>query len=38
MLIAWPLLAVTAIFFGAWMKPAIAVEWFQVNCSNILFM
>ena len=32
MLIAWPLLAFTAIFFAAWMKPALPNgEWFQVS-------
>ena len=32
MLIAWPMLAVTAIFFAAWMKPALPNgEWFQVS-------
>ena len=32
MLIAWPLLAFTAIFFAAWMKPALPNgEWFQVR-------
>ena len=31
MLIAWPLLSFTAIFFAAWMKPALPNgEWFQV--------
>ena len=32
MLIAWPLLAFTAIFFAAWMKQALPNgEWFQVS-------
>jgi hypothetical protein len=32
MLIAWPLLAVSGIFFAAWMRPALPNgEWFQVN-------
>lgn len=32
MLIAWPLLAFTAIFFAAWMKQALPNgEWFQVR-------
>ena len=32
MLIAWPLMAVTAIFFAAWMRPALPNgEWFQVH-------
>ena len=32
MIIAWPVLAVTAIFFAAWMKPALPNgEWFQVT-------
>ena len=31
MLIAWPVLASTAIFFATWMKPALPNgEWFQV--------
>ena len=31
MLIAWPMLSFTAIFFAAWMKPALPNgEWFQV--------
>ena len=31
MLIAWPLLAVSGIFFAAWMRPALPNgEWFQV--------
>jgi hypothetical protein len=32
MLIAWPLMAVTAIFFAAWMRPALPNgEWFQIH-------
>ena len=32
MLIAWPLLAVSGIFFAAWMRPALPNgEWFQVS-------
>ena len=32
MIIAWPVLAMTAIFFAAWMKPALPNgEWFQVT-------
>ena len=32
MLIAWPLLAVSGIFFAAWMRPALPNgEWFQVT-------
>ena len=32
MLIAWPLLAISGIFFAAWMRPALPNgEWFQVN-------
>ncbi len=32
MLIAWPLMAVTAIFFAAWMRPAMPNgEWFQIH-------
>ena len=32
MLIAWPILAFTAIFFAAWMKQALPNgEWFQVE-------
>jgi hypothetical protein len=32
MIIAWPLLVVTAIFFAAWMKPALPNgEWFQIH-------
>ena len=32
MLIAWPLLAVSGIFFAAWMRPALPNgEWFKVN-------
>ena len=31
MLIAWPLLAISGIFFAAWMRPALPNgEWFQV--------
>ena len=31
MLVAWPLLAFVAIFFAAWMKPALPNgQWFQV--------
>lgn len=34
MLIAWPLLAFTAIFFAAWMKQALPNgEWFLVSLS-----
>ena len=32
MLIAWPLMAVLAIFFAAWMRPALPNgEWFQIH-------
>ena len=32
MIVAWPVLAVTGIFFAAWMKPALPNgEWFQVS-------
>ena len=32
MLIAWPLMAVSAIFFAAWMRPALPNgEWFQIH-------
>lgn len=32
MLVAWPLLSFIAIFFAAWMKPALPNgEWFQVQ-------
>ena len=32
MIIAWPVLAVTGIFFAAWMRPALPNgEWFQVS-------
>ena len=32
MTIAWPILAVTGIFFAAWMRPALPNgEWFQVS-------
>ena len=31
MILSWPLLVVAAIFFAAWMKPALPNgEWFQV--------
>ena len=31
MIFSWPMLAVTAIFFPAWLKPALPEgEWFQV--------
>ena len=31
MLVAWPVLSFTAIFFAAWMKPALPNgQWFQV--------
>lgn len=37
MLIAWPLLATTAIFFAAWMRPALPNgEWFQVHRALML--
>ena len=42
MLIAWPLLAVSGIFFAAWMRPALPNgEWFQVctcvcNCTMLV--
>ena len=37
MIIAWPLLAVTAIFFAAWMRPALPNgEWFQVHRAVML--
>ena len=33
MIVTWPVLAVTGIFFAAWMKPALPkAEWFQVCC------
>lgn len=33
MLVAWPLLSFVAIFFAAWMKPALPNgQWFQVMC------
>ena len=32
MILAWPILAFTAIFFAGWMKQALPNgEWFQVN-------
>ena len=32
MIIAWPLMAVTAIFFAAWMRPALPNgQWFQIH-------
>ena len=32
MLVAWPLLSLVAVFFAAWMKPALPNgEWFQVR-------
>ncbi len=32
MLIAWPFMAVTAIFFAAWMRPALPNgQWFQIH-------
>ncbi len=32
MIIAWPVMAVTAIFFAAWMRPALPNgQWFQVH-------
>jgi len=32
MIIAWPILAMTAIFFASWVKPALPNgEWFQVH-------
>ena len=35
MIIAWPLLAVTAIFFASFMRPALPNgEWFQVSTSE----
>lgn len=37
MLIAWPLLASSAIFFAAWMRPALPNgEWFQVHRAFML--
>ena len=37
MLIAWPVLAVMAIFFAAWMRPALPNgEWFQVHRAFML--
>ena len=37
MLIAWPLLGVTGIFFAAWMKPALpSGQWFQVREIELL--
>ena len=38
MIVAWPLLVVIAIFFAAWMKPALPNgEWFQVGLNMILY-
>ncbi len=37
MIIAWPLLAITAIFFALFMRPALPNgEWFQVNFNQWL--
>lgn len=37
MLIAWPLLASTAIFFAAYMRPALPKgEWFQIHRALML--
>ena len=37
MIIAWPIMAVTAIFFAAWMRPALPNgEWFQVHRAFML--
>ncbi len=37
MLIAWPVLGVIAIFFAAWMRPALPNgEWFQVHRAFML--
>lgn len=37
MTIAWPILAVTGIFFAAWMKPALPNgEWFQASPPSTL--
>ena len=37
MLIAWPLLGVSGIFFASWMRPALPQgQWFKVNYSNIV--
>ena len=39
MLIAWPILAFTAIFFAAWMKQALPNgEWFQVCQDDVTMM
>ena len=31
MVIGWPLFAITAIFFAAWMKPSLPKLWFQFH-------
>ena len=37
MIIAWPIMAVTAIFFAAWMRPALPNgEWFQMHRAFML--
>ena len=37
MIIAWPILAMTAIFFASWVKPALPNgEWFQVSVLPIM--
>ena len=37
MIIAWPVLAVTAIFFAAWMRPALPNgQWFQIHRAFML--
>ena len=37
MLIAWPMITLTGIFFAAWMKPALPNgEWFQVTGDRVL--
>lgn len=36
MVIAYPILLVTGIFFAAWMKPAIPKLWFQIHRALML--
>ena len=39
MILSWPVLVVAAIFFAAWMKPALPNgEWFQVHYITIYGM
>ena len=39
MVVAWPLLAFTGIFFAAWMRPALPNgRWFQVGISDHTFL